>query len=387
MDEDVLVGYHVGAPALVHPRLEPHRCETRKELPLTRHVQTRHARAFWVTEPGSGEVRDEPLPAPSSDQVLVRAAWSAVSRGTERLVWEGRVPADQRDAMRAPFQAGDFPGPVKYGYLSAGVVEEGPDELVGRGVFCLHPHQTAYVVPVAAVVPVPDGVPLQRATLAGTVETALNALWDCPPLVGDRIAVVGAGLVGCGLARLLARTPGASVTLVDVDPSRVAIAEALGVAFATPDRAPREQDLVFHTSASPAGLRAALGLLGTDGTVVELSWYGDREVPLPLGSAFHSRRLTIRGSQVGGIPPTARPRWSRASRLALALDLLADDAFDVLLTGSSPFEDLPTVMKDLAAGSLGGIAHTIDYGTGNPTDGDIDGVTPSGADPSTPRST
>lgn len=327
------------------------------------HAQTRHARAFWVTEPGSGVVRDEPLPARAFDQVVVRTAWSAVSRGTERLVWEGRVPADQHEAMRAPFQAGDFPGPVKYGYLSVGIVEEGPAELVGRGVFCLHPHQSAYVVPAGAVVPVPDGVPLRRATLAGTVETALTALWDCPPLVGDRITVVGAGLVGCGLARLLAATPGASVTLVDVDRTRSATADALGVGFATADEAPRDQDVVFHTSASPAGLRAALDLLATDGTVAELSWYGDREVPLPLGSAFHSRRLTIRGSQVGGIPPTARPRWTHTARLALALDLLRDDAFDALLTGSSPFEDLPTVMKDLAAGSLGGIAHTLDYGT------------------------
>ena len=327
---------------------------------------TRPARAFWVTEPGSGEVLDEPLPpALTAGQVRVRTAWSAISRGTERLVFEGRVPLDQYAAMRAPFQVGDFPGPVKYGYLSVGVVEEGPADLVGRAVFCLHPHQTAYVVPVDAVTPVPDGVPLRRATLAGTVETALNALWDCPPLIGDRVSVVGAGLVGCGLARLLAATPGATITLVDVDESRSAVAEALGVGFATPDTCPREQDLVFHASASPEGLRASLDLLGADGTVVELSWYGDRDVPLPLGRAFHSRRLTIRGSQVGGLPPTSRARWTHASRLALALDLLRDEAFDALLTGSSPFEDLPTVMKDLSAGSLGGIAHTLDY-SGSP---------------------
>ena len=319
------------------------------------------ARAFWLVEPGVGEIRPVPLRAPGADEVLVRARWSGVSRGTESLVLAGRVPVSQYDVMRAPFQEGDFPGPVKYGYLSVGTVERGPADLEGRTVFCLHPHQTAYVVPAAAVVPVPDDVPPRRAVLAGTVETAVNALWDAAPLVGDRVAVVGAGMVGSAVARLARGVPGTEVTLVDVDDERVATAAALGVAFARPEDAPTGCDLVVHASATEAGLRRSLELAAAEGTVLDLSWYGDREVTLPLGEAFHSGRLTIRSSQVGAVAPARRSRRSHGNRLALALDLLRDPAFDALVTGSSPFAELPQVMAKIAGGSLPGLCHVIDY--------------------------
>ena len=322
---------------------------------------TREALAFWITGPAAGEIRAEPVLEPGPGEVLVRTLYSAVSRGTEKLVFEGRVPRDQFGRMRAPFQAGDLPGPVKYGYLSVGVVDAGPAELVGRTVFCLYPHQTVYVAPVDQVTPVPDDVPPRRAVLAGTVETAVNALWDAPPLLGDRVTVVGAGMVGCCLARLLAGIRGVHTTLVDIEQSRAVVATALGVAFALPADAPVEQDLVFHTSATAAGLQTSLGLLATDGTVVELSWYGDSDVRLSLGGDFHSRRLAVRASQVGGIAPGARSRWNHAHRRALALDLLRDPAFDHLLTGTSAFADLPEVMKHLAAGSLDGTCQTISY--------------------------
>jgi threonine dehydrogenase-like Zn-dependent dehydrogenase len=321
----------------------------------------REARAFWIREPGVGEIRPVVLPAPGPEDVLVRTVASGISRGTETLVLRGRVPANQYAAMRAPFQDGDFPGPVKYGYLSVGVVEHGPPGLAGRTVFCLHPHQTAYVVPATAVVPVPDDVPAERAVLAGTVETAVNALWDAPPLIGDRITVVGAGMVGCAVARLLATIPGVEATLVDVDDSRRQVAEQLGVAFATPDDAAGERDLVVHTSATSAGLRLALDLLATEGTVLELSWYGDREVTLPLGEAFHSRRLTVRASQVGRVAPARHASCTTRDRLALALDLLRDSTFDALLTGSSRFDELPDVLPRLADGLLPALCHTITY--------------------------
>jgi NADPH:quinone reductase-like Zn-dependent oxidoreductase len=321
----------------------------------------REARAFWLAEPGRGEIRSEPLGAVGSGDVLVRALASGVSRGTETLVFRGGVPADQHQAMRAPFQAGDFPGPVKYGYLSVGRVEEGPDDLRDRRVFCLHPHQTAYVVPAPAVTPVPDAVPTRRAVLAGTVETAVNAVWDAGPLLGDRIAVVGAGMVGCCIARLLGRIPGTQVTLVDTEPSRASVAAALGVGFAAPADAPSACDLVVHASATSDGLQRSLELLAPEGTVLDVSWYGDRPVTVPLGSAFHSSRLTIRASQVGTVSPARRNRRSTADRLALALDLLADPAYDALLTGSSPLDDLPAVLAKLADGDPSTLCHTIDY--------------------------
>ncbi|MFD7878467.1 zinc-binding alcohol dehydrogenase [Streptomyces sp. NPDC059766] len=320
----------------------------------------RSARAFWLRSPGHGEVRELTLPEPAEDEVVVRSLWSGISRGTETLVFRGGVPASQHAVMRAPFQEGDFPGPVKYGYLNVGVVEEGPAELTGRTVFCLYPHQTRYVVPVSAVTVVPDNVPAERAVLAGTVETAVNALWDAAPLVGDRIAVVGGGMVGCSVAALLARFPGVRVQLVDADPARASVAEALGVGFATPERALGDCDLVVHASATEQGLARSLELLRAEGTVIELSWYGDRRVALPLGEAFHSRRLTVRGSQVGTVSP-ARANRSYADRLALALDLLADPALDALVTGESAFEDLPEVMPRLASGEIPALCHRVRY--------------------------
>ncbi|WP_231642208.1 zinc-binding alcohol dehydrogenase [Nocardia sp. NRRL S-836] len=292
----------------------------------------------------------------------MRTLFSGVSRGTETLVFRGGVPENQYATMRAPFQDGDFPWPVKYGYLNVGVVEHGPGQLLGRTVFCLYPHQTRYVVPETAVTPVPDGVPAARAVLAGTVETAVNAVWDARPLIGDRIAVVGGGMVGSSIAAVLATFPGARVQLVDADPGRADVADRLGVGFALPDNALDGCDLVFHASATEAGLTTALNLLAPEGRVVELSWYGDRRVAVPLGEFFHSRRLTIRSSQVGTV---GRPDRSYAERMALALDLLADPRFDALITGSSAFEELPAVMPKLADGQIPALCHRIDYGQGH----------------------
>ncbi|WP_406262378.1 zinc-binding alcohol dehydrogenase [Streptomyces chartreusis] len=321
----------------------------------------RTARAFWLRSPGEGEIREAVLPEPGEDEVLVRSLYSGVSRGTETLVFRGGVPENQHAAMRAPFQEGEFPAPVKYGYLSVGVVEAGPTALVGRTVFCLYPHQTRYVVPASAVTVVPDSVPASRAVLAGTVETAVNALWDAAPLVGDRIAVVGGGMVGCSVAALLARFPGVRLQLVDADPRRAEVAEALGIGFATPEDALGECDLVVHASATEQGLNSSLELLRAEGTVLELSWYGDRRVALPLGESFHSRRLVIRSSQVGTVSPARRATRSYADRLSLALDLLADPALDALVTGESAFEELPEVMPKLTSGEIPALCHRVRY--------------------------
>jgi threonine dehydrogenase-like Zn-dependent dehydrogenase len=317
------------------------------------------ARAFWVAEPGRGEIRDEVVPEPGPGEVLVRTVRSAISRGTETLVHRGGVPAELRESMRAPFQAGDFPGPVKYGYLNVGVVTRGEPDLVGRTVFCLYPHQTAYVVPADAVTVVPDDVPAAHAVLAGTVETAVNALWDAEPLIGDRVTVVGAGMVGCCVARLLAGIPGTEVTLVDTDASRATTADALGVGFALPGEAADGRDLVLHTSATSEGLQLSLDLLVADGSVIDLSWYGDTEVRLALGGRFHTDRLAIRASQVGTIASRQRGRRTLAERMVLALDLLRDPAYDALLTGSSPFEELPEVMARLADSRLPALCHSV----------------------------
>ena len=319
------------------------------------------ARAFWVAAPGFGEIRAEPLPIPDSGRVLVRALRSGISRGTESLVFRGAVPQSQWSAMRCPFQSGDFPAPVKYGYASVGIVEDGPDPLRGRRVFCLHPHQDRYVVPADAVTLIPDDVPDARAVLAANMETALNGLWDASLRMGDLVTVVGAGTVGSLVAALAARTPGVEVEIVDADASRIAFAARLGCAFATPDRAASDRDLVIHASGHPKGLGTALAIAGFEATVVELSWYGDRAVTVPLGEAFHSRRLQIRSSQVGSVAASQRSRWNHERRMRLALRLLRDPLFDTLLTGESPFDELPTTMVALAADPHGVLCHVVAY--------------------------
>jgi len=261
----------------------------------------RRARAFWILEAGRGEIREEVLPPPAHDQLLVSARRSGISRGTESLVFKGLVPSSQWQAMRCPFQIGEFPGPLKYGYASVGQIDAGPEALLGRRVFCLHPHQSSYIVPIGAVTFLPDDVPDTRAVLSANMETAVNGLWDAAPRLGDRVSVVGAGVVGALVAALAARIPGVEVELIDPDPGRADLAALLGCAFALPATASGERDIVIHASGQPAGLATALGLAGFEATVLEMSWYGAQMVPAPLGEAFHSRRLTLRSSQVGAV--------------------------------------------------------------------------------------
>lgn len=323
---------------------------------------TTAAQACWTVSPGRAEIRDETLPPLGGDDVRVRSLHSGVSRGTEGLVFRGEVPASETQRMRAPFQVGEFPGPVKYGYVNVGVVEAGPAGLLGRTVFCLYPHQTVYQVPAQAVVPLPSGVPAARAVLAANLETAINALWDTAPRLGDRIAVVGGGTLGLLVAWLAARLPGCDVQVIDTEAGRADIAAALGAGFAVPDQARVDADLVVHTSGQGVGLATALRLAAFEATVLELSWYGNRAVSVPLGEAFHSQRLTLKSSQVGHVAAPQRGRWSHRRRLELALSLLTDPVLDRLITHSAPFQELPRALERLAGPlATDTLCHRIDY--------------------------
>jgi threonine dehydrogenase-like Zn-dependent dehydrogenase len=318
-------------------------------------------RAFWVAAPGRGEIRSEQLPVAGADDVVVRALYSGISRGTEALVFQGRVPPSEFARMRAPFQQGDFPAPVKYGYASVGCIEQGPRELVGQLAFVLHPHQTKYIVPAAAIHVVPAGIPSGRAVLAANLETAINGVWDAAIRPGDRVIVIGGGAVGCLAAWVASKIPGCEVELVDVNPKRADVARALGFAFAGPMVAGAEADVVIHASGSADGLAMAMLVAGFEATVVELSWYGDKQVTVALGGAFHARRLTLKSSQVGHIAVSQRARWDTRRRMSLALSLLAHNELDVLITGESAFDDLPATMALLASSPGDTICHRVRY--------------------------
>ncbi|MEQ1580747.1 MAG: zinc-binding alcohol dehydrogenase [Steroidobacteraceae bacterium] len=320
--------------------------------------------AFWVAAPGRGELRLERLRAVQPGEVLVRTLFSGVSRGTESLVFRGEVPPGEYARMRAPFQDGEFPGPVKYGYANVGVVEQGPEPLKGKTVFCLYPHQTRYIVPATAVHVVPDAIPAGRVVLAANLETALNGLWDATLQPGDRVAVIGAGVVG-SLVAWLARDAGHDVVLIDINPRREALAKALGVAFSVPAAAAanraQQVDKIIHASGAPAGLLLALELAAFEATVIEMSWYGNKLVSLPLGEAFHALRLTLKSSQVGSIAPSHRATWSYERRLAHVLGLLGDERLDVLINSESRFSDLPAVMPRLVAAGGDVLCHRVNY--------------------------
>ncbi|MEM9627913.1 MAG: zinc-binding alcohol dehydrogenase [Pseudomonadota bacterium] len=319
------------------------------------------ASAFWIFGPRQGALRAEQIEAPGPEDVLVETLASGISRGTETLVFQGLVPESQHEKMRAPFQEGGFGFPLKYGYASVGRVVRGPEALLQQRVFCLHPHQDRYVVPADAVVPIPKAVASGRAVLAANMETAVNALWDAPPRIGDRIAVIGCGVVGALAACLAADHPGVQVELIDVNPKKGALARALDLPFSTPDKVAGEYDMVIHASGHPDGLRTAFRLAGFEARIVDLSWYGDREVSLPLGENFHSRRLQLISSQVGAISPSMRGRKSHRDRMSLAIHLLADQRFDALLAPPRHFSQLPAIMAELTQGDDDVMCQLITY--------------------------
>jgi 2-desacetyl-2-hydroxyethyl bacteriochlorophyllide A dehydrogenase len=327
-------------------------------------VETKMARALWYVAPHRVELRQRKLVPPGPGEALVEMIWSSISRGTERLVFAGRVPVSEYERLRGPLQEGDFPYPVKYGYCAVGRVVEGPGEWLGQTVFALHPHQDRFVVPVTALTPVPDRIPLRRATLAANMETALNAVWDGGAGPGDRIAVIGAGVVGLLIAAVAGGMPGAEVTVIDIAAERRPVAEALGATFLL---SPQDDhridgfDIVFHASASATGLPRALAAAGLEATVVEVSWYGDARVELALGGAFHGKRLRLLSSQVGHVAPSHRPRWTADRRLAKSFDLLDDDRLDALITAEVAFTDLPARIAAILAPGASGLATTIRY--------------------------
>jgi NADPH:quinone reductase-like Zn-dependent oxidoreductase len=319
------------------------------------------SQSLWYVGPGQAEIRTESLGPLPAESVQVRTLFSALSRGTESLVYRGLVPESEYVRMAAPWMGGAFPFPVQYGYSNVGRIEVGPAHLIGQLVFALRPHQTVYQAGLSEVIALPAGLSTERAVLAANMETALNAVWDAAPGPGDRIAVIGGGVVGCLVAYLCGHLPGAEVTLVDTNPKRASIANALGVGFAGPAAAPSDCDVVFHCSATAAGLTSAIAAAGDEALVLELSWYGATPVEVPLGGAFHSRQIRLQSSQVGHIAISHRPRWNYRRRLQAAIGMLADPRLDVLLSPPIAFADLPNRLPTILGAQSDVLCCLIDY--------------------------
>ncbi len=318
------------------------------------------ARALWIVEENAASLRTECVGAPGAGEVMVAATFGAISRGTEALVAACKVPESEWERMRAPFQEGPFSFPVKYGYGTVGRIVAGDAARVGERVFCLYPHQDRFVVPEEMAVPVPEAVSDGRAVLAANMETALNVVWDAAILPGDKVAVIGGGVVGLLSAYIAGAIAATDVTLVDVNGERAATAAGLGIGFATPEHAPVECDVVIHASASEAGLASAIAAAGFEARIVEASWYGDAEPAIPLGGAFHSRRLSIVASQVGTVPAARGRRWTNRRRLETALRLLSDPRLEALFSGETRFDDLAAHYADILADPAT-LCHRIRY--------------------------
>jgi threonine dehydrogenase-like Zn-dependent dehydrogenase len=311
------------------------------------------ARALWLEAPGRAALRDAELPPLAAGWSRVRAISSAISPGTERLVATGRVPAEVAETMRCPYMEGEFSFPVKYGYSLVGQLDD------GRLVHVLHPHQELAHVRTSDVRLVPDGISPERATLAANLETAVTALWDARIAPGERALVIGFGIVGSLVARLLSRVAGVEVTVVDRDAAKRELAASLGFhAMAEPAA---DYDVAFGASGAPEEVQVALDAVGDEGRVVELSWLGTREVRLQLGGTFHSGRKQLLASQVSHIPPYLRGRWDYARRTRLVFELLRDPAFDAHITRTVAFEELPRFYEELCAGGAGGLSIAVRY--------------------------
>lgn len=302
------------------------------------------ARSLWYVKPGVAEFRTERLPPLSSGVARIATEYSAISRGTERLVALGEIPKSEWARMRAPSQAGEFSFPVKYGYSATGIVTAGPERLVGQRIFALHPHQDHFQLEADELVPLPAAIPSRRAALGANMETALNAHWDAGTAPGDRVLVVGAGVVGLLVGYLARRIAGTEVTITDIDPARAAQAAALGLKFSAPLEIPPGHRIVFHASATSAGLETAINAAAFEGRVIELSWFGTRPATVNLGGAFHSRRLSIISSQVGHVAPSQRSQIDRRERLRRAVALLDDPALDALAPEEIRFAELPEAL-------------------------------------------
>ncbi len=314
--------------------------------------------ALYFTAPRQITLRPEPCPAPGPGEVRVRTRLSAISPGTEMLIYRGQMPSGMAADETLAALRGDLTYPLKYGYAAVGeVVDLGPgvaSDWFGRLVFAFQPHQRCFVASVTALHPLPDDVPPERAVLLPNMETAVNLLMDGAPLIGERVVVLGQGVVGLLTTALLARFPLAALVTFDRYPLRRQMGLDLGATLSLDPLASDAveaarahlgaqgfydgADLTYEVSGNPQALDLALQLTGFAGRVILGSWYGTKRAALDLGGRFHRSRIRLISSQVSTLAPEHTARWDKARRLDVAWQMLRDLPPIAWITHRIPFD-------------------------------------------------
>lgn len=314
--------------------------------------------SLYFTAPREVRIRSERVDPPGAGEILVASRLSAVSAGTELLLYRNQFPPDLLLDETIPALQRPFSYPMKYGYAVVGQVLEagaGVDRAwIGRRVFGFHPHESHFLASPEHVVPLPEGLPAEDAVLLPSMETAVNFLMDGRPVIGERVAIFGQGVVGLMTTALLARLPLSSLVTLDRHPLRretsVALGARLAVDPAAPDALARVQraleggsshggaDLVYEVSGNPEALNQAIAVGGFGARIVVGSWYGQKRSPIHLGGRFHRSRMHLVSSQVSTLQPAGSGAWTKARRLGVALEMIDLLRPSTLITHGYPFE-------------------------------------------------
>ena len=278
-------------------------------------------KSYWIDKKNKGYFKFGEISSINSNEIVVKTLFSGISYGTEKLVYSGKVPKSQRNLMKCPYQEGDFGNDIKYGYINVGKVVDGDKSYLGNNIFSLYPHQDFYKIPSNEALIIPNKIPLSRCLLIPNLETAINAVWDTLPSAGDRILVIGAGIVGLLTAYLINKIPGVNLFIVDKDPSKRKITKKLGINFL--DAIPKKFDarFIYECTGDHRILNSLKNNITVNSTICVLSWYGDKKSDIALGENFFSKRAKLIMSQVSKISP-ARYDLNNQDRRKIALDIL-----------------------------------------------------------------
>lgn len=323
------------------------------------------AESFWIRKKNNSFIKKHSISIPQNNEVLVKTIYSGISYGTEKIVYSGNVPKSQRSLMRCPYQEGEFGSNVKYGYMNVGKVMNGPSKLVNRYVYTLYPHQTQYVLPLEELTFIPKLIPIKRCLLTANMETAINAMWDTLPTCGDKILIIGAGIVGFLMAYILMTIIGIEILLIDTDKEKSKIAKIFGIKFSCSIPKSYNANIIYECSGNPSVIDILSSHVNDETVICIMSWYGNSVSNINFGNEFFSKRTKILFSQVAKVSHNRDKYWNNKKRKDLAISLLNDDKLDNLIEKDMiSFHDLPEFFSNTARHNKF-FCKVIDYGEEN----------------------